>query len=166
MAPAPLTDHDYRDDFITGIRAGDRRSPAQWMRAITEQAPQPMRFIIPIGWRVALGLRRHLSPDNVFGLPVLDSTADRCVLEGRSARVTFHIVVTLDEDNERAALTTLVRFENRLGRFAWVFGGPIHRSFAPHMLRRAASSRPRRTECAISAPEVASSGGSPPEAHS
>ncbi|MFI6519724.1 hypothetical protein ACIBF1_29480 [Spirillospora sp. NPDC050679] len=137
MTAGSLENHDYRDIFITDIRAGDTRSPEQWMRAITEQAPQPMRFIIPIGWRVALGLRRCPSPDNVFGLQVLDSTPDHCVLEGRSTLVTFHIVVTLDE--ARAALTTLVRFETPLGRFAWVFGGPIHRRFAPHMLRQAAS---------------------------
>jgi hypothetical protein len=135
---------DYRETFEVSRGAADRRSPEQWMRAVFEDAPLPLRWSLLVGWRVGLGLRLgpRSSPEHVLGWPVASSGAGAIRLEAHSPLMTAGLVLRLDAST--AALTSTVSYHRRAARPLWTAVLPVHRRMAPYLLRRAAVCKVRR----------------------
>jgi hypothetical protein len=133
----------YAVAFVLSHPTEGGRSPEQWARAVWEQAPSPVRWLLLTGWRIGLGL--HLTPAQDTSAHVLgwalSRTNDRAaVLDARSRLMTARNVVELD--GPRVRWTTFVRFDKRPAGALWSLAAPVHQAVLPYLLRRAAA-RPR-----------------------
>ena len=129
----------YASAFELSRPATDTRSPEQWARAVWEQAPPPVRWLLLVGWRIGLGLRLgpRDTPAQVLGW-VLTSTTGRAVaLDARSRLMTARNVVELR--GTRVRWTTFVRFDRRPAGTLWFLAAPVHHVMIPYLLRRAAT---------------------------
>jgi hypothetical protein len=128
--------------------AGDARatSAEQWARANWEGAPAIIRWILILGWRFVLGLQlaRGLSPTNVLGWRMSDERPDTVTLEARSALITAHNVVTVQEST--VLWTTLVRYERPVARPIWRLVELVHRIVLPYTLAHAENVRRRERD--------------------
>lgn len=133
----------YTDSFAaTGVSPAGHR-PEAWMRAVFEDAPAPVRWILLAGWLGALGLRPGPlgSPRHVLGWPVLTSTPDLVVLGQQSRLVTARLFLQVKE--ARMVWTTQVIFDHVTARPVWAGLGPVHRRIVPYLLGRAVAQPPR-----------------------
>jgi hypothetical protein len=135
---------NYKDMFEVLIPDGDRRTAEQWVRAIFEDAPRPVRWFLLLGWRVVLGLRLGplTSPDHILGWPIVSREPDAIRLELHSALMKSQLALHLS--GTTAIWSTDVYYTRPMARLLWVAVGVIHRQMVPRLLRRAAS-RPRPT---------------------
>jgi deazaflavin-dependent oxidoreductase (nitroreductase family) len=133
---------DFTHVGRVAIRSGDTRSPDEWLRAVFEGAPAPVRWFLVTGWRTVLGLRLgpRPSPDHVLG--------QRRTAPGTLTMRTraLHTELTLAIADGTVSLTCAVDYLRPSGRLRWAIAAPAHRLLTPVLLRRAASAgRPRAT---------------------
>ena len=134
-----LAGSDYASAFALAVRADSPApTPEQWARAAFEGAPAPLLRLLPLAWRLGLGLRLgpRPSPGHVLGWSLTGSDTRTATLTARSGLLTAHNVVAL-RDNE-VVRVTLVRFERRAARPLWAVAAPIHHLTVPYLLARAA----------------------------
>ncbi|MFF1924035.1 DUF2867 domain-containing protein [Streptomyces sp. NPDC058221] len=126
---------------LTSPLAGTR-TPEEWARAAFEDAPAPLRVVLVLGWRLALGLRLgpRPSPGHVLGWPVAETGPHGVVLEARSGLITARNVVTVSATG--VVWSTFVRYERRIARPVWAVVAPVHHLVIPYVLARA-NRRPR-----------------------
>jgi hypothetical protein len=139
-----LADRDYASSFAADFPDADAQSPEQWARATLEGAPRILRWFVLFGWRAVLRLR--LEPRgsaNILGWRIHRTKADVITLEVRSSLITARKVLTVDR--QRLTLTTIVRYECRLGRIIWSAIAPVHHRVEP-LLLTLATARSRRRE--------------------
>jgi hypothetical protein len=127
------------------LAAADARSTSaeQWARATWEGAPTIVRWFLTVGWRFGLGLRLApgLAPTNVLGWRIVDDRPDTITLQARSALLTGHNVVTVQEST--VLWTTLVRYEQPVARPIWRLIEPVHRIVLRYVLTHARNVRQR-----------------------
>ncbi|HXQ00155.1 MAG TPA: hypothetical protein VN845_08840 [Solirubrobacteraceae bacterium] len=126
-------------------------SAEQWARATWEDAPTIVRWFQMLGWRFVLGLRlaprRSLpgrSPENVLGWRMLDDRPDTVTLQARSALITGHNVVIVQEST--VLWTTLVRYEQPIARPIWRLVELVHRIVLPCTLTHARKMQQRERD--------------------
>lgn len=146
-AQTPATDNvpDYRDSFEVPIRSTDTRTAEQWMRAVFEDAPQPVRWFLLLGWRGVLGLQLgpRPSPDHILGWWITSRETEEVCLELHSALMNAQLALHLA--NSTAVWNTNVFYTKSLARPLWAVVGVIHRQIVPSLLGRAASFQPATT---------------------
>ena len=127
------------------LAADDARSMSaeQWARANWEDAPTIIRWFLTLGWRFVLGLRLApgRSPTNVLGWRITDDHPDTLTLQARSALITGHNVVVVQEST--LLWTTLVRYEQPIARPIWRLVELVHRIVLPYTLTHATKVRQR-----------------------
>ncbi len=133
------TSPDYRDRFEVAIRSTDTRTAEQWLRAVFEDAPRPMRWFLLLGWRGVLGLRLgpRPSPDHILGWRIASEEPDEVRLELHSALMKAQLALRLSSST--AVWSTNVSYTQPLARPLWAAVGVIHRQVVPYLLGRAAS---------------------------
>lgn len=127
---------DYEFSVEEPVR-GAARSAEQWARAVFEDAPLVLRWIIRVAWQAFLGARLgpRSSPEHVLGMPILRDEPGLLVLDLPSALIGAHNVVDVGES--RVRWVTLVRYERPLARVIWPVAAVIHQRVLPYLLRRA-----------------------------
>ncbi len=127
------------------LAAADARpmSAEQWARATWEGAPTIVRWFLVFGWRFVLRLRLApgRSPTNVLGWRIIDDRPDMATLQARSALITGHNVVIVQEST--VLWTTLVRYERPIARPIWRLVELVHRIVLPYTLTHARKVRQR-----------------------
>lgn len=126
-------DADYVDRFTHPVSRS--ATPERWARQMFGDAPsRAERFI----WSGLLGLRLLPSPsdDTVAGWLIAGRDEDWIRLTTSSHIVSAVLLVQTGSDE--LALTTVIRYENPVGRAVWTVLSPIHRGIAPGLLRRVA----------------------------
>ncbi len=125
--------------------AGDARSLSaeQWARATWEGAPTVVRWFQMLGWRFVLGLRLApgRAPTHVLGWRILDDCPDTVTLQARSALITGHNVVIVQEST--VLWTTLVHYEQPIARPIWRLVELVHRIVLPYTFTHARKVRQR-----------------------
>jgi len=121
------------------LAAGNAQSLSaeQWARATWEGAPLIVRRLLTLGWRFALGLRLApaRSPASVLGWRITDDRPHTVTLEARSALITGHNVVIVQQST--VLWTTLVRYERPVARPVWRLVELVHRVVLPYVLTHA-----------------------------
>jgi len=121
------------------LAAGEARSMSaeQWARANWEGAPTIVRWFLMLGWRFILGLRLASGrpPTYVLGWRMIDDRPDTVTLQARSALITGHNVVIVQEST--VLWTTLVRYEQPIARPIWRLVELVHRIVLPYTLTHA-----------------------------
>lgn len=114
-------------------------SAEQWARAAFEAAPWLLRLLLPLSWRLGLGLRLgpRSAPDHILGWRIVQKHPDAIILELDSRLITAHNVVVVDDSRVRWA--AFVRYECRGVRALWALAVPIHRLTLSYVLSRAAT---------------------------
>ncbi|MFD0023910.1 DUF2867 domain-containing protein [Streptomyces sp. NPDC058382] len=127
----------YASAFELPSAQARARTPEQWARAAFEGAPAPLRGMLVLGWRFALGLRLgpRPSPGHVLGWPVAETGPDAVALEARSGLITARNVVTVSATG--VVWSTFVRYESRIARPVWAAIAPVHHLAIPYLLARA-----------------------------
>lgn len=126
---------DYTDRFA--VASALRRSAEEWARAAFEEAPRPLRWLMVVGWQLALGLRLGPRPSShhVLGWQIVDRAPDAVTVQARSwllaARLRFSV------DGSSVSQSTFVRYEHRLAAVIWPPVSLLHRRIVPYNLRRA-----------------------------
>lgn len=138
-ALSSVPEFDYVDHFTlaTDLDA----TPEQWARAMFGDVPSVAeRFI----WRGLLQLRlsRGRSPATVAGWRIGGRGTDWIRLEAASWFLTANLIVRAT--GGRVSLSTVVRYDRRLGQAVWPPLSAIHRRLVPGVLRAAAVRIPRR----------------------
>ena len=134
---------DYIDAFEVPTDETDTRTSEQWLRAVFEDAPRPVRWFLLLGWQGVLGLRLgpRPSPDHILGWQIVSRELDEVRLELHSALMNAQLALHLSSST--AVWSTHVYYMRPLARPLWAAVGVIHRQMIPHLLGRAASfSRP------------------------
>jgi hypothetical protein len=137
--PPTAASLDYADAFEVTRSPTDRRSAEQWARDGFERLPVAARRPVLLIHRWVLGfhLGPWVSPDHVFGWPIVTSDPDLLHLEARSRLLKGHMVWRLHHD--RLVMTTSFEYERRRTAAAvWAILGNIHRGGAPTLLELAA----------------------------
>lgn len=136
---------DYADAFRVQLHRGDARTAEEWMRAILEDAPAPMRVQLLTGW-TALGLRlsRPGRDGTILGWRLRQSDLDR-VRVGASSRLGMPAELLVLREAGSLLFSTCVRFDSVAGRAAWATVEPIHPPIVKRLLMRAAA-RPASDE--------------------
>lgn len=142
LAASALLRPDYASAVEVTFSDAEARSPERWARATFEGAPGPVRWVLRAGWRFGLGFRLgpRSSPDHVLGARITDTGPEVVVLELRSRLLLAHNVFLVRDGRVRVA--TLVRYESGAARPLWSVVSTVHRAVVPHLLNRAASTRP------------------------
>ncbi len=114
-------------------------SAEQWARTTFEGAPWLLRRLLPLSWRLGLGLRLgpRSSRDHILGWRIVRTQPDSIVLELDSRLISAHNVVVVDDSRVRWA--AFVRYERRGVRLLWALAVPIHRLTLSYVLGRAAT---------------------------
>jgi hypothetical protein len=114
-------------------------SAEQWARTAFEAAPWLLRLLLPLSWRLGLGLRLgpRSSPQHILGWRVVRTRPDAIILELDSRLITAHNVVVVADSRVRWA--AFVRYERRGVRALWALAVPIHRLTLSYVLSRAAT---------------------------
>jgi hypothetical protein len=112
-------------------------SAEQWARATWEGAPTIVRWFLTVGWRFALGLRLApgRSPTHILGWRITDNHPDMVTLQARSALITGHNVVIVQDST--VLWTTLVHYEHPIARPIWRLVELVHRIVLPYTLTHA-----------------------------
>lgn len=129
---------DYASAFLLpGDRSG---KPEKWARATFEGAPVPLRWLLPFGWRLVLGLRLGplRSSRHVLGWRIEDSDEGSITLESRSWLAVADNIVVVEETGVR--WVTVVHYRRRVAAAVWALAAPIHHLTVPWLLGRAARS--------------------------
>ncbi|MCF3101293.1 DUF2867 domain-containing protein [Streptomyces roseoverticillatus] len=118
-------------------------TPEQWARTAFEGAPGALRRLLVTSWSgiLGLGLGPRPSPRHVLGWLVSESGPGSVTLEARSRLMTARNVIGVD--GTKVVWTTLVRFEQRMGRLVWSAAAPVHHAVIPCLLTRAAGTAAR-----------------------
>ena len=130
LSTIPAADYADRFTLATDLHA----TPERWARAMFGDVPSlAERFI----WRGLLGLRisRERSPDTVAGWRIGGRGDDWIRLEADSAFLTGNLLV--QAGGGHLSLTTLLRYDRRVGRVVWPPLSAVHRRLAPGLLRDA-----------------------------
>ena len=133
-ALSSVPDFDYVDHF-TLVTDADA-TPEQWARAMFGDVPSIGQRVI---WQGLLQLRlsRGRSPDTVAGWRIGAHGPDWLRLEAASWFLTANLVVRTAEG--RVSLTTVLRYERRVGHQVWPRLSAVHRRLIPGVLRGAAA---------------------------
>ena len=131
---------DYADAFEIRVSGPDERTAEQWVRAGLEQAPAAVRWLIVAVHRHVL--RLHLGPfgdgDHVLGWRIITDDPGVVRLDA-SGPLAAAMIMGRRLDPTRMQLTTSLSYRRpALARAVWAFVGPLHRTIAPLLLRRAA----------------------------
>src|SRR5579875_3626765 len=88
---------NYKDMFEVSIPDTDTRTAEQWVRAIFEDAPRPVRWFLLLGWRGVLGLRLgpRTSPDHILGWPIVTREPDAVCLKLHSTLLKSQLPLNL-----------------------------------------------------------------------
>src|SRR5581483_9101864 len=131
---AQATDNqpDYMDAFEVSKLGTDTRTSEQWMRAVFESAPHPVRWFLLLGWRWVLGLRLgpRPSPDHVLGWRIVSTEPDSIHLELSSALMVARL--SLRVASSTTIWITSVHYTRSLARPIWTAVGLIHRQMIPY----------------------------------
>ena len=131
-ALSSMPDFDYVDHFtlVTDVDA----PPERWARAMFGDTPGIGQQLI---WRGVLQLRLSpgRSPDAVAGWRIGGRGPDWIRLEAASWFLTANLIVRTGDG--RVSLTTVVRYERRVGAYAWPRLSAVHRRLIPGVLRGA-----------------------------
>jgi Protein of unknown function (DUF2867) len=133
-----LAGQAYASSFTADLPDAGVQSPEQWARATFEEAPRILHWFVLVGWRAVLRLR--LEPRgsaSVLGWIIHRTTPDAITLEARSSLISARKVLTVDR--HAVILTTVVRYERRLGRVLWSAIAPVHHRIEPLLLTLAAA---------------------------
>lgn len=132
-----LVDPNYTYACEMARRPSDARLAEQWARAVFEDAPAMVRWLLRAGWVVGLGLRLGPSGSDsyVFGWQILSRSPEMIVLGIESYLLCAHLVVRVDD--ARVVHVTFVRYERRATRIIWAIAKPIHQLVIPWLLRHA-----------------------------
>jgi hypothetical protein len=118
-------------------------SAERWTRATWEGTPTIVRWFLILGWRFVLALRliTGRSPTNVLGWRIIDDSPDTVTLRARSALITGHNIVIVQEST--VLWTTLVHYQHPIARPIWRLAEPVHRIVLPYTLTHARKVRQR-----------------------
>ena len=133
-ALSSVPDVDYVDHF-TVVGDGDA-TPEQWARAMFGDVPSIAERLI---WSGLLQLRLSpgRSPATVAGWRIGGRGPDWIRLEAASWFLTANLIVRTADG--RVSLTTVGRYDRRLGRRVWPPLSAVHRRLVPEVLRGAAA---------------------------
>ena len=140
-ALSSLPDVDYADHFTLATDAD--ATPEQWARAMFGDVPSMAEQLI---WRGLLQLRLSpgRSPATVAGWRIGGQGPDWIRLEAASWLLTANLIVRTGD--RRVSLTTVVRYERRLGGSVWPPLSAVHRRLVPGVLRAAEARSARASE--------------------
>jgi hypothetical protein len=141
-APDTLPDPSYTCAFEIDVAPADARSAEEWLRAIMEEGPAPVRWFILAGWIVALRLRLapRPSPGHVLGWKILSASPTEIVIGVEGATLSARQVVQVED--ARAVHATIVHYDRPAARVLWAVAAPIHVRVIPYLMTHAASARP------------------------
>jgi hypothetical protein len=133
-ALSSVPDFDYVDHFTLATEAD--ATPEQWARAMFGDVPSIPGQLI---WRGLLNFRLSPggSPATVGGWRIGGGGPDWIRLEAASWFLTGNLLVTTARG--RVSLTTVLRYDRRLGGRLWPPLSGLHRSLVPGLLRGAAA---------------------------
>jgi hypothetical protein len=131
----------YTCAFELASPANDARSAHEWLRAILEGAPGPLRRFVVAGWIAVLRLQLAPRPssDHVLGWKVLLDTPQETVLGVEGPTLSAHQVVQVHES--RIVHVTFVRYNRPVARLLWTVAAPIHVRVIPYLMDRARLTR-------------------------
>jgi hypothetical protein len=133
---------DYADAFEVRTDLPDHRSAEQWARSALEHAPRAVRGTILVAHRGLLRFRLGplRSSSHVLGWRIRRSDPDRIELTAEGPLVSG-LLVGRRTSPTVIQLETFLFFHRRSARLVWLAVGPVHRRFAPLLLRRASRVR-------------------------
>lgn len=107
-------------------------------------ADRVLRWFVVLGWKAVLGLRLgpRGSAGHVLGWRIQATAANSITLEARSALMTAHKVVQVNDS--RVTVATAIRYDRRSARTVWAVVAPVHHRTEPLLLARAAARPPSR----------------------
>jgi hypothetical protein len=134
--------YDYTDFFEAPIAKANDRTPEQWARAVFEDAPRPVRWLLVNGFRYGLGLRLgpRASPEHILGWEIVDRKLDSITIESSSWFLTSRLVFRTEDS--RVTQSTLVRYDKLIAAVIWPPVSILHRQIVPRILRHAAARAP------------------------
>jgi hypothetical protein len=132
-----LPNPGYTCAFGLVARPAGARSAEEWLRAIMEDGPKPMRWLILAGWIGALRLRLgpRPSPDHVLGWKILSVTRAEIVIGVKGATLSAHQVVQVNDGEVIHA--TIVSYDRPAARVLWAVAAPIHVRTIPYLMEHA-----------------------------
>lgn len=127
---------DYTDAFAAA--AADKHSPAQWIRAMLQDAPARVRWQLWLGW-TALGLR--LGPpwqsDRVLGWKLTHSDASYALLAADSC-LGLRAELLFCSEPHGLLFATLLQHTNPAARALWRAITPCHQRIVASLLTHGA----------------------------
>ena len=131
-ALSSVPDVDYADHFTLATAAD--ATPEQWARAMFGDVPSIAEQLI---WRGLLQLRLGpgRSPATVAGWRIGGHGPDWIRLEAASWFLTGNLIVRTADG--RVSLSTVLRYDRRLGHRVWPPLSAVHRRLVPGVLRGA-----------------------------
>jgi hypothetical protein len=134
-----LPDPSYTCAFEIDVPPAGTRSAEEWVRAIMEDGPAPVRWFVLAGWIAALRLRLGPRPslDHVLGWKILSATPTEIVIGVEGATLSAHQVVLVQDT--KAVHATIVHFDRPAARVLWAVAAPIHVQVIPYLMASAVS---------------------------
>jgi hypothetical protein len=106
---------------------------------VFEGVPQPLRWLLVVGFRFGLGLRlaSSSSPEHILGWAILERTSDSITLEAQSWILTSRLVFRTD--GLQLTQSTRVRYDRAIAAMLWPPVSIIHHQIVPRLLQHAAA---------------------------
>jgi hypothetical protein len=140
IAAAPTARDGLIADDVFAIRIATPDARAHnalgWARLVLEKAPGPLALVLAFGWRYLFRFRLDRgNPEAVAGWTPAAPSRSSVALEARSPHLAARNVVVVRDD--AVEWVTVVRYDDRRGRWLWALLAPVHRHTLPWLLRRA-----------------------------
>lgn len=128
--PPTEADETHRADYSWTLQSGSAKSAApdaeRLLRATWEEGPAVLSWSLPLAWKFGLGLRLgpKKSAEHVLGWPITQRTSGQIAV-ATSSRI-MQAQNSLLVDGDVITWTTLVTYNNLLGRLLWVPARIVH----------------------------------------
>jgi hypothetical protein len=132
---------DYDWSYETSINGAADLTAEQWLRAIWEDGPRPLPHVLPVAWRLGLGLRLGPSSDaaRVLGWRITRSEPEAVTVVAESRIMSAEN--TVSRDGGRLEWRTLVTYEHLISRVLWMPARLVHQWLVRLTMRRAVRMR-------------------------
>jgi hypothetical protein len=128
-----------RVDYCDSCRI--TKPTAETVEQITAQLftlPKWVRVLMKLRNRMVqpFGLQAGAIEDAAAPFPVIGRNGDEILMEGIDGHLNFRVSVLIDREQSHIFTTTLVHYNNRLGRLYFFFVKPFHQLIVRSMVKR------------------------------
>jgi hypothetical protein len=124
--------------FEIKVTSANKQTAEEWLRAVQEGSPTPLRWFVVGGWIAGLGLRLDLrsKSDHILGWRIMHAVPSEIVIRVEGPALSGRQVLQVDDGS--VTHTTVVHYNRAAAKLLWTVAAPIHVRVIPYRLRRVA----------------------------